>query len=118
MHAPRCRVLRHKARYDLGTLLNNSLIQLISSLFFEKFSLLICLGNCAQSHCSAVVSSYEIGSRGLKTTKFPVKFPVSREFAWRLVRSALRRQPGSAPSRQGLLNNGRKARQWRAFAYW
>ena len=28
-------------------------------------------------------------------TNFPVKFPVSREFAWRRVRSALRRQPGS-----------------------
>jgi hypothetical protein len=27
--------------------------------------------------------------------KFPVKFPVSREFLWRLVRSALRRQRGS-----------------------
>ena len=31
-----------------------------------------------------------------KIAIFPVKFPVSREFAWRPVRSALRRQPGSA----------------------
>jgi hypothetical protein len=80
-------------RTNLAILLNNSLIQLTSSLFFEKFSLLICLGNCAKSHCSAVVSSYEIGSLSLKIVKFPVKFPVSREFAWRQVRSALRRQP-------------------------
>jgi hypothetical protein len=26
---------------------------------------------------------------------FPVKFPVCREFGWRQVRSALRRQPAS-----------------------
>jgi hypothetical protein len=30
-----------------------------------------------------------------KPQKFPAKFPGSRQFAWRLVRSALRRQPGS-----------------------
>ena len=44
--------------------------------------------------CSAAVSSHEIGSGSLKIAKFPVKFPVSREFAWRRVRSPLRRQPG------------------------
>jgi hypothetical protein len=33
---------------------------------------------------------------GSRTVNFPVKFPVSREFIWRQVRSALRRQPGSA----------------------
>jgi hypothetical protein len=41
-------------------------------------------------------SSFLRGNRfgSLKTAKFPVKFPVGREFAWRRVRSALRRQPG------------------------
>jgi hypothetical protein len=44
-----------------------------------KFSLcspksfpLICSGNYAKSHCSAVVSSYEMGSWSLKIAKFPV----------------------------------------------
>jgi hypothetical protein len=48
-------------------LLNNSLIQLTSALVFEKFSLLFFLGNCAKSPCSAVVSSYKIGSQSLKS---------------------------------------------------
>jgi hypothetical protein len=73
----------------------HSLIQLIFSLFLEEFSLLICLGNCAKSLCSAGVSSHQIGFSNLKIAKFPVKFPVSREFAWRRVRTALRRQPAS-----------------------
>jgi hypothetical protein len=30
---------------------------------------------------------------------FPVKFPVCREFGWRLVRSTLRRQPAIPPFR-------------------
>jgi hypothetical protein len=72
----------------------NSLIPAKNSLFFEIFSLLICVGNCAKSDCSAAVSCYEIGLGSLEIAKFPVKFPVSREFAWRRVRSALRRQPG------------------------
>ena len=74
-------------------LLNNSLIQLNSSLFLEKLSLLICLGNFAISHCSAAVSSHKADPGGVKIVGFPVKFPVSREFARRRVRSALRRQP-------------------------
>src|SRR3954470_19637602 len=39
------------------------------------------------------VSCVEPGAQGPRIAKFPVKFPVSREFAWRRVRSALRRQP-------------------------
>jgi hypothetical protein len=31
---------------------------------------------------------------GPEIAEFPVKFPVSREFAWRQARSTLRRQPG------------------------
>ena len=84
-----------KFKHLLPMLLDNSLIQLISSLFLEKPSLLICSGNCARGHCSAAVSSHEIGSGSFKIAKFPVKFPVSREFTWRQVQSALPRQPTS-----------------------
>ena len=35
-----------------------------------------------------------LSSNAQKIVKFPVKFPDSREIAWRLVRSAMRRQPG------------------------
>ena len=40
------------------------------------------------------VSRSGIGAGSPEIAKFPVKFPVSREFAWRRVRSSLRRQPG------------------------
>jgi hypothetical protein len=58
----------------------NSLIPAKNSLFFEIFSLLICVGNCAKSDCGAAVSCYEIGPGGPEIAKFPVKFPVNREF--------------------------------------
>ena len=74
---------------------NNSLIPAKSSLIIEIFSLLICVGNCAKSDCGAAVSCYEIGPGSREIAKFPVKFPVSREFAWRRVRSVLPRQPTS-----------------------
>ncbi len=74
---------------------SNSLISLKNSLFFEIFSLIICLGNCARSRCSTVVYCVELGSQGPRIAKFPVKFPVSGEFTWRQVRSALRRRGGS-----------------------
>jgi hypothetical protein len=45
--------------------------------------------------------------------EFPVKFPVSREFVWRLVRIPLRRQPGSPALREAVLGNRGNARQWR-----
>src|SRR3984893_15499778 len=96
----------------------NSLIPAKNSLFFEIFSLLICVGNCAKSDCGAAVSCYEIGLGAPKIAKFPVKFPVSREFAWRRVRSALRRQPGSLDVGETVPDTRRKARQWRAFANW
>src|ERR1700674_5647009 len=73
----------------------NSLIPAKNSLFVEIFFLLICVGNCAKSDCGAAVSCSKIFSRCLKIAKFPVKFPDSREIAWRRARSALRRQPGS-----------------------
>jgi hypothetical protein len=69
----------------------NSLIPAKNSLFFEIFSLLI------------------------EIAKFPVKLPVIREFAWRRLRSALCRQPGSAVF-ENFLSSMRKARQVRAFS--
>jgi hypothetical protein len=63
--------------YDSGTL--NSLIPAKNSLFFEIFSLLICVGNFTKSRCGAAVSCYEIGPGSPEIAKFPVKFPVSRE---------------------------------------
>jgi hypothetical protein len=80
----------------------NSLFLLKNSLFFKIFSLLICVGNYAKTACSAAVSRSEIGFRTLKNAKFPVKFPVSWEFAWRQVRSALRRQPKNIAVKQSI----------------
>src|SRR5258705_10324740 len=93
----------------------NSLLPAKNSLFFKIFSLLICVGNFTRSRCGAAVSCYEIGPGSLEIAKFPVKFPVSREFAWRPARSALRRQPGSAAPRDFTFSNATNARQWRAF---
>jgi hypothetical protein len=64
------------------------------SLLFEIFSLLIFAGNSPRSGCSTAASCCEIASQSPKN----VKFPVSREFAWRRVRSALRRQPVLSPN--------------------
>jgi hypothetical protein len=86
----------------------NSLIPAKNSLFFEILSLLICVGNCAKSDCGAAVSCYEIGLGSPEIAKFPVKFPISREFAWRRVRSALRRQPTSPARREMSLSLGER----------
>jgi hypothetical protein len=94
----------------------NSLILSKKSLFFKKVSLLICVGNYWRSGCNASVSCIEIGSQSPKIAKFPVKFPVSREFAWRRVQSALRRQPGIPALGEMAPDSRRKARQWRAFS--
>ena len=71
----------------------NSLFLRNNSLILKIFSPLICVGNCARSRCRRAVSCYGIPPETPKIAIFPVKFPVSREFAWRPVRSALRRQP-------------------------
>ena len=42
-------------------------------------------------------------------TNFPVKFPVSREFVWRLVRIPMRRQPASPALRENITDTRRKA---------
>jgi hypothetical protein len=71
----------------------NSLFLVLNSLFLKIFSLLMRAGKRSRSGCSTAVSCYEIGPGSPKIAKFPVKFPVSREFAWRRVRSPLCRQP-------------------------
>jgi hypothetical protein len=71
----------------------HSLFWRLNSLFFEIFSLLISVGNYSNNHCGTAVSAFEIVGLGRKSAIFPVKFPVCREFAWRLARTALRRQP-------------------------
>jgi hypothetical protein len=71
----------------------NSLLLDSSSLFFKRFSLLIRVGNCWKKGCSAGVFRYAIRSERAEIAKFPVEFPDNREFSWRQVRSALRRQP-------------------------
>ena len=48
--------------------------------------------------CGTGVSCSRFIFRDPKIANSPVKFPVSREFAWRRVRSALLRQPGSPVS--------------------
>jgi hypothetical protein len=97
-------------------LLFDSLLLMFVSLFPQKFSQLICIGNCAKSRCAAAVFCSRFRFYGAKIAQFPVKFPVSREFGWRRVRSTLRRQPGSAALGEALPDMRTKARKWRAFA--
>src|SRR6266404_3732418 len=99
----------------LRFLSSKSLIPFENSLFFKIFSLIICVGNCSRSDCSAAVSWYSIVPLSPRIAKFPVKFPDTREFAWRRVRSALRRQPGSPALREAVPDSRRNARQQRAF---
>ena len=73
----------------------DSLLRFRNSLFVRIVSLLVCVGNCRRSACSTEVSCSETDPHRPKTAKFPVKFPVTRETAWRQVRSELRRQGGS-----------------------
>ena len=107
--------LAHRAS-GLADCRRNSLFPPENSLFLEIFSLLIRIGNCPKSHCVAADFCSEIVFRSDGIAHFPVKFPVSREFAWRRARSALRRQPGSWTLRDNDPNARRNARQWRAFA--
>jgi hypothetical protein len=73
-----------------------SLLLDLDSLFSELFSLLIRVGNCSISGCNTAGFCAKIVYEWLKIAEFPVKFPDNREFSWRLVRSALRRQPGNS----------------------
>ena len=82
-----------------------------NSLFLELFSLLIRLGKYPGSRCRTGVFDVDIGSITPKSAKFPVKFPVCRESAWRRVRSAQRRQPTSPRFGEFLFSTSRKIRQ-------
>jgi len=93
----------------------NSLFLRNNSLILKIFSLLICVGNCARSRCRRAVSCYGIPPQTPKIAIFPVKFPVSRELAWRLVRSALRRQPASGSTGDCYPAIPRSAGQLRLF---
>jgi hypothetical protein len=94
----------------------NSLFSLENSLLFKIFSLLIRVGNCPKSHCGTATFDSNRASRGPKIAKFPVKSLLyNREFPWRQVRSALRRQRGSLVFRELTSDDRRKARKWRAF---
>ena len=62
---------------------------------------------------AAQVFFTKVAHRGAENSKFPVKFPVSREFAWRRVRSALRRQPASHSAKDCWPYNPTSARQLR-----
>jgi hypothetical protein len=80
----------------------NSLILLRNSQMFRIFSLISSLGNSARKHCSAAVTCREGGFRSPEIAKFPVKFPDTRQFVWRPVRSALHRQQGIPRFREFL----------------
>jgi hypothetical protein len=94
----------------------NSLFLVDNSLFLKIFSLLSSVGNCTRSRCGTATSCSKKAALGSKIAKFPVKFPVSREFAWRRVRTALRRQPGSHSTQDSSARNPESARQMRPFA--
>jgi hypothetical protein len=79
---------------DAYVLWKISLLRRRNSLFGRIISLLTFVGNCPGSGCSTAVSCYDSGLWRREISKFPVKFPVSREFPWRRVRSPLRRQAG------------------------
>ena len=76
----------------------NSLMFTKNSQILKIFSLIICIGNCRKW---LPRSGFLLLNRlhAAKIAKFPVKFPDTRELAWRPVRSALRRQPGSHSAR-------------------
>jgi hypothetical protein len=93
-----------------------SLLRPENSQFFKLFSLLNCVGKDSKSGCCAGLFGTAIVSRSPEIAKFPVKFPVSREFARRLVRIPLRRQPTSPALKETVPNSRRNARQWRAFS--
>jgi hypothetical protein len=81
-----------------------SLIANLKSLIVQINSLLVWLGNSLRSRCSTALSDRDFSYQSPRFVKFPVKFPVSREFVGRPVRSALRRQPGILDFREFLSN--------------
>ena len=49
-----------------------SLFRFEKSLFFEIFSLLLCVGNCTRCRCGTASSRYKIGSESPEFAIFPV----------------------------------------------
>jgi hypothetical protein len=74
--------------------LRNSLLARDNTLFSRTVSLFVGLGNYLRSCCVAAFPGRITRLWVTKIDNFPVKFPVSRDIAWRQARSALRRQPG------------------------
>src|SRR5262245_20397381 len=73
-----------------------SLLLRTNSLFFHKNSLFCCVGNFTASHWICPCPGPQIRCGTPNLTKFPVNFPVSREFGeWRPVRLGLRPPPRS-----------------------
>jgi hypothetical protein len=106
------------AMCDLPICRSNSLLLPDNSLFFELLSLLVYVGNYAKSRCGSAVRVLKLPLGGLRIVNFPVKFPVTREFLRRPVRSALRRQPGSPATGDFTPSNVRNACHWPGFANW
>src|SRR5262245_22817624 len=59
---------------------SNSLLLRTNSLFFHKNSLFCCVGNFTASHWICSCPAHQIRCKPLNFAKFPVNFPVSREF--------------------------------------
>ena len=94
-----------------------SLIPSQNSLFLRIVSLLICVGNWSRNGCGSGVSCYQIACRNAGIAKFPAKFPVSRELAWRQARSALRRQPPLANEFRHFLSRRGFHSEWRLMGH-
>lgn len=105
--------VREMDAYHAGE--SNSLILSKNSQFFEILSQLIRVGNSSKSRCGTGVSWPTHLSQSSKNVKFPAKFPVSREFLWRRVRSALRRQPATRSTRESGLILGEGTVFYRVF---
>jgi hypothetical protein len=76
--------------------------------YSKPFSLLIRIGKSSKSPCVKASSDERRRAPPVKTANFPAKFPVCREFSWRLVRSALLRQPRSPAFRLA----SQETREW------
>lgn len=66
-----------------------------NTLLAKNNSLLVETGNQRKATAVAAVFGSIQCLQAAKFCQFPKKFPVCREFSWRRVRPALRRQPGS-----------------------
>ena len=102
------RFRRPHPSFQSGTISTHSGSQMLemSSLLAEILSLLICVGSFVKSRCSAATFLGGSVPESPQIAKFPVKFRVSREFARRPMRSALRRQPARVVMPMLLMTHG------------